>query len=152
MRDGKLGSFHVAYCTALFVVTHNFLLKICATPPRRRRASGQHSLRLLGCAPARIRTWNSSSEDCRDIRFTTRAMEVSYADSTHSQIICADTGNRTPISSLARTRSTTKPYPQWSLSRSIIAYNSAISQRLAYFFPSFKSNICGSPSSVLSIV
>ena len=25
------------------------------------------------CAPARIRTWNSSSEDCRDIRFTTRA-------------------------------------------------------------------------------
>ena len=27
------------------------------------------------------------------------------------QILCADTGNRTPISTLARWRSTTKPYP-----------------------------------------
>src|SRR3989344_5680292 len=40
------------------------------------------------CAPARIRTWNSSSEDCRDIRFTTGAMTPKSTCAV-AQIQCA---------------------------------------------------------------
>ena len=61
----------IFWCT--FVATSIFLLENLAAPPRRRRGCGQHKYAPHICAPARIRTWNSSSEDCCDIRFTTRA-------------------------------------------------------------------------------
>ncbi len=42
----------------------------------------------------------------REVDFRASRLDILAAD------VCADTGNRTPISSLARTRSTTKPYPR----------------------------------------
>ena len=66
------------------VVTHNFLLKICSTPPRTVVLRLAHCKRksplnkrvifiYLQCALGRNRTYNNGFEDRCDIHFTTSA-------------------------------------------------------------------------------
>jgi hypothetical protein len=71
-QDSNLtGSVHL--CGFLAAEPLKNIAKVFESRARAKKFARSVAHSLYSCAPARIRTWNDSSEDCCDIRFTTGA-------------------------------------------------------------------------------